>query len=585
MESYWTRKAILSRRKVLYGTLVGGSGVAALGLVGCGGDDDSEPAGNGETATQPGSSASPTAQPKRGGTFRTATNTDNRAIDPYSTSAASVKALSTHVYSRLYRIRPEAPGESGAISMTPEPDAAEGVDVSSDGLAYKVRLKGNAKWHPPVNRPMTAEDVVFSWNRFTGKLPGTKPAVNSEKLTFIKSVEAVDEKTVLFTLNRKYGPFFSFMADSTTVSLMPKETGTAFDPTKIMVGSGPWMFDSWEPGVRYRFKRFDGWHLGPDAPYFDALEINVVPEYQQRLNNFLAGNLDAVGIDGLDYERAKKQVPGVQPISSANTSIYGVSFSRVTETRPNAPWTDVRVRRAISMAINREEMHEAGYGVSQLNRAGLKIPELYGAYVPPSYPDAYVHPLEGAAKQYIKYDPTAAKKLLDEAGGGFSAAFHYSPAYGRVPTLAAELIVQYLDKIGIKLTAEPEDYPSKFVPFTYRGEFEGLAMAGQGGFPDPGNFLEGFYSKDSERNPSRVNDPKVQEFIQKYYDELDDKKRITIIRDWQNYLYEQMYNVPTGMIGDSSVTLYQPYMRGQNDHVASGYAYGGEATPYFWRDA
>lgn len=345
------------------------------------------------------------------------------------------------------------------------------------------------------------------------------------------------------------------------------------------------MFDSWEPGVRYKFKRFDDWHLGPNAPYFDAVEINIIPEYQQRLNNFLAGNLDAVGIDGLDYDKAKKQIPGIQPVSSANTSIYGISFSRVTEARPGAPWTDVRVRRAISMAINREEMHEAGYGVSKLERAGLKVPELYGAYVPPSYPAAYVHPLEGSAKQYMKYDPTAAKKLLDEAGGGFSASFHYAPAYGRVPTLAAELIVQYLDKVGIKLTAEPEDYPSKFVPFTYRGEFEGLAMAGQGGFPDPGNFLEGFYSKTSERNPSRVNDPKIEDFIKKYYDELDDTKRIVIIRDWQNYLYEQMYNVPTGMIGDSSVTLYQPYMHGQNEHVAGGYGYGGEATPYFWRDA
>lgn len=496
-----------------------------------------------------------------------------------------MKALSTHVFSRLYRIRPEQPNASGSISMTPEPDAAESTEVSPDGLTYTIKLKANVRWHPPVNRPMTADDVVFSWDRFMGKLPGTTPAVNSEKLTFVKSVSAVDERTVRFTLTRKYGPFFSFLADPTTISLMPKETGTAFDPAKVMVGSGPWMFDSWEPGVRYKFKRFDQWHGGP-APYFDALEINVVPEYAQRLNNFLAGNLDALGIDGLDYDRAKKQIAGIHAVMSANTSTYGVSFSHVTDkSRPNSPWTDVRVRRAVSMAINRDELYEAGYSVSQLKAAGLKVPEVWGAYVPQAFPAAYVHPNEGAAKQYMKYDPTAAKKLLDEAGGGFKAPFHYAPAYGRVPTLAAELIVQYLKKIGIELTAEPEDYPSKFVPFTYRGEFEGLAMAGQGGFPDPGNFLEGFYSKDSQRNPSRVEDPKVEEYVKKYYDELDDQKRITIIREWQNYLYEQMYNVPTGMIGDSSVVVYQPYMRGMQDHVAGGYGYGGEATPYFWRDA
>lgn len=589
--NYWTRRRAVTRRRLIGGAVSGTAGLAALGLVGCGGDDDTTSDSGGTTpaagaspsATAATASATATATPKRGGTFRTASNVDNRALDPYATSAATVKALSTHAFSRLYRIRPERPGDNNAVSNTPEPDAAEGLEVSSDGLSYKVRLRPNVKFHPPVNRNMTAEDVVFSYNRFTGKLPGTTPAVNSEKLTFIKSVEALDERTVLFTLTRRYGPFLSFLADPTMLALMPKETGTAFDPAKVQVGSGPWMFDSWEPNVRYRFKRFDQWHFGPDAPYFDALEINIVPEYQQRLNNYLAGNLDSLQVDGLDYDRVRKQIAGTQVTTAANTAIYGISFSRVTEVRPDAPWTDVRVRRAISMAINREEMHEAGYSISELKAAGLKLPEVYGAYVPAAFPAAYVHPLQGSAKDFMKYDPTAAKKLLDEAGGGFSAPFHYSPAYGRVPTMAAELIVQYLKKIGINLTAEPEDYAAKFVPFTYRGEFEGLAMAGQGGFPDPGNFLEGFYSKDSQRNPSRVNDPKVEDFIKKYYDELDAAKRVTIIRDWQNYLYEQMYNVPTDMIGESSILVYQPYMRGQDDHIGGGYGYGGETTPYLWR--
>lgn len=587
-ENYWTRKARYSRRRVLGGALGASAGVVALGVVGCGGGDDDDSNGGSRT-TEPGNFATPTPAvtggPKRGGTLRLATNVDNRALDPYSTSAATVKGLSTYVFSRLYRIRSEAPDENGAISMTPEPDAAESVEVSSDGLAYTVRLKPNVKWHPPVNRNMTAEDVVFSWNRFTGRLPGTTPAVNSEKLTWIDSVEALDELTVLFRLNRRYGPFYSFLADTTTLSLMPKETGTDFDPTQIMVGSGPWRFESWEPGVRYRFKRWDEWHFGPDAPYFDELEINIVPEYQQRLNNFMSGNIDAIEIDGLDYERVKRQIPNVQAVGRANSNIYGISFSRVTEPRPGAPWTDVRVRRAISMAINREEIYEVCYGKSQLEAAGLKVPELWGGYVPQQFPDAFVHPLEGAAKEYMKYDPTAAKKLLDEAGGGFSAEIHYAPAYGRVPTTATELIIQYLAQIGINLTAVEEDYPSKFVPFTYRGDFEGLAMAGQGGFPDPGNFLEGFYSAKSERNPSRVNDPKVEEFIERYYDELDDQKRIGIIRDWQNYLYEQMYNVPTGTISDSLITLYQPNIGGIHDHVAGGYGFGGEAAPYLWRDA
>ncbi len=583
-ENYWIRRGV-SRRRALTIAASGSTGLVALGLVGCGGDGDETSPDATTTGSTPSGDASvgPTETPKRGGVFRSASNVDNRALDPYSTSAATVKGLSTYVFSRLYRIKAERPGPTGATTMTPEPDAAESVEVSADGLAYTIRLKPNVKWHPPVNRNMTADDVVFSWERFNGKLPGTTPAVNSEKLTFVKNVVAVDERTVRFELSRKYGPFFSFLADPTTISLMPKETGTLFDPSKVMVGSGPWMFDSWEPNVRYKFKRHPEWHFGPDAPYFDSLEINIVPEYTQRLNNFLAGNLDSLGVDGLDYAKVKKDIPGVRSVMAANTSIYGVAFSRVSEKRANAPWTDVRVRRAVSMAINREEMYEAGYSTSELKAAGLTPPEIWGAYVPVAFPAAYVHPRDGAAKDFMKFDPTAAKKLLDEAGGGFSAEFHYSPAYGRVPTMAAELIVQYLDKIGIKLTAVPEDYASKFVPFTYRGEFDGLAMAGQGGFPDPGNFLEGYYGKDSQRNPSRVNDPKVEEFIQNYYNELDDKKRVEVIRAWQNYLYEQMYNVPTGMIGDSSVVAYQPAIRGPEDHVAGGYGYGGEATPYFWK--
>src|SRR5205085_2127455 len=213
------------------------------------------------------------SQPKVGGTLRAWIFTENPpALDPHVQVSFRTKGFAGYFYSRLLKNK-KGP-DTAAHAFIVEGDLAESWKVSDDGLTYTFQLRKNAKWHnkPPLNgRPVTADDVVWSYNRFANVSP------QKSSFSMVKEVNALDANTVVFTLNDIFAPFETTIA-SPLFYIMPKEVIEADgDARKRVVGSGPYLFDSFQPGVQVVGKRNPDYYLTP-MPYADEIVLLIIPE-------------------------------------------------------------------------------------------------------------------------------------------------------------------------------------------------------------------------------------------------------------------------------------------------------------------
>ena len=290
--NYWARRA--NRRRFLGTGVAAGAGVAGLALVGCGDDDDGKGGGTSlATPTTP-AGTQPTAVPvdpfanaKRGGTWKTWAAGDPPTLDPYGNLSFLTKGIANYTYSRLYKYKTGAGIEP--LGVKPIPDIAQSAEASADGLTWTVKLRPDVKFHniAPVNgRQVTTDDVKFSWGRLTA--PTTQ---NRSQVAFIDKVEFPDKTTAVFKLKAPNATFLDMLADTNLLYVMPTESEGGFDPAKQMIGSGPWLYKSYQPGVKFNFDKNPAWYLA-GFPLFDSADIAIIPEYANRLAQFLAGNTD-----------------------------------------------------------------------------------------------------------------------------------------------------------------------------------------------------------------------------------------------------------------------------------------------------
>jgi ABC-type transport system substrate-binding protein len=391
-------------------------------------------------------------------------------------------------------------------------------------------------------------------------------------------------------MNRPFARILWRLADEYNMVIMPKETGTAFDPSERMVGSGPWIWEGWEPSVNVRLKRNPEWHRGPEQPYWDGINVSVIPQPANQLVQFKAGNLDLIGTVSPDEVPNLKKDRSDAVIDPRKT--FGFGYLAFGEPRGDAPWKDERVRWAMSMALDRDAMISAVYNASALDGAGLgvKVSDLVGWHniLPAGYADQSIDPREDAANtgQHIKFDLTEAKRLLDAAGfaDGFSAPYHYTTIYGAAWKLEAELYPQLLNQIGIELQTQVDDFASVYTPKTFVGDFDGIAFLLQA-FPDLGDYLTEMYTPGAGRNHSKVNDPAILAKVQQIEGNLDGDARNEAIRNLHTDLAKPMWYVP-GVAWQLSWQASDPRIQGrENSHGnGRGQAYRFEYPRYWFED-
>jgi peptide/nickel transport system substrate-binding protein len=540
------------------------------------------PASGGATASSSAgaTAASGGATPKKGGTFQNFAAASPPSLDPLASNSQGQSEFSAFSYSRLYMLKSGPGVAKGSVAVVP--DAAAKTEASPDGLTYTVTLRDNVMFHPPLSRNMTADDVVTTWNRMNGEA-GATASDRVGDLNAVKEMTASDDKTVVITLKDPYPFFLQRLADSKAMFLMPKETGTAFNPAEKVVGSGPWVLTKYMPNSSAEFKRHPDWHLGPDLPYFDGVTTNVIPEYATQLSQFLAGNIDWVIVQSSDLKRVQDSVKGVQIYEYPPFPASVLNFS------PNdKQWKDVRYRHAVSMALDRDAMLDAAYGLKDLENQGFKVTRYWHNYVPATFAEYWLDPkgtdITPEAAGYFKHDPDKAKSLIQEAGGGFSTELHYAAAnsrYGDPYRIMSELTIEYLRDVGFDIKGVEEDYNSTFIPATAKGKFSGLMWIPQTR-TDPFAYFQTQYLNPKDGLYGQWTDADLTKQLIAIQSLQDEQELVKQIRDIQNVLAQKMYVVPMQYGAATTYYAYQPWVQNATDYQSIAQGWPTEDLMYYW---
>ena len=299
--------------------------------------------------------------PKRGGTL-TLRLWDPPHWDPYLIIAFKTQIPYTFTHSRLLKHKAGPAIQPGTFPL--EGDLAESWS-QTDETTYVFKLRRGVRFHPkpPVNgRELTADDVVYSVERFR-TVTGNPQAY---MLAAVDKVEALDRYTVRFTVKEPFAWFPDMIANPMTLAIIARECVEKFGDLKkaeAVVGTGPWMLDSYRPNVGYTLVRNPGYFL-PGLPHIDRIEVAVDEDNASRMAAFLAGKYDlgwefAGAINRTDWIQIKDQLKRRRPTLQTAEFPSNVG-SKIVMRTDKAPFSDARVRRAVSHAVNRQAIIDVG---------------------------------------------------------------------------------------------------------------------------------------------------------------------------------------------------------------------------------
>lgn len=505
--------------------------------------------------------------PKRGGTV-TLRTWDPAHFDPMLTIAFKTHIPYTFTHSRLIKHKAGPNVVPGTFPM--EGDLAESWSQPNE-TTYVFKLRKGVRWHnkPPVNgRELIADDVVYTVNRFLT----VKGNAYAYMLKDVDKVEALDPHTVRFMLKQPFAWFLDVLANPMAVAIVAKECVEKFGDLKRMesvVGTGPWMLESYKPNTGLSFVHHPRYFL-PGLPYIDRVEMVVDEDSASRVSAFLGGKYD-VGIEfpgainRSDWvqlkDKLKQRRPNLQTLEFTNSVMTHISMRT-----DQKPFNDVRVRRAMSLAIDRQ-----GIIAAVLEGVGVFNPPVPAALKEWAVPFNQL----GEGAKYYKYDPREARRLLAEAGypNGFSGpmCFH---GYGAAVLIdAAQLVLKYLKDVGIEAKLDTKEYGA-YISTCFYGKFDFMTYGPQTTFLEPDNYLFGQYYPGELKNQSHINDPVVADMLVRQRRTVDVTKRREIIHEIQRYLAQQQYyvQIPSAVaigVWDGALKNYGPNL---------GFDYGGRLT-------
>jgi peptide/nickel transport system substrate-binding protein len=587
--NYWARarRATTSRRALLRGAGIAGLGLAGAALIGCGDDDDDDDGGGASsgTSTPTGTPTSgtevPTGGPKSGGTFRRAVAGDPTSLDPYASGSFTAKTLAAHVYSRLLKLNT---GEGlDPFDQGPVPDAAVSVETS-DGQHLTIKLREGIKFHdiPPVNgRELTSEDVLFSFTRATGD-----EAPNSSQVSNWVDMQAVDDYTLNLTLDAPSPEALDQLADANLLYIQPVEADGGFDPLEQPIGSGPWLLEEFVASSRLAYKKHPNYFVD-GLPYMDGIDESIIPEDANQLAQFEAGNLDQASIAALQLLDLQSRHPDTSWLPGTGNGMAWIIFSG-KEVSPDAVWRDPRFRQAASMAIDRDGLLDLAGNATELLAAGFESTTLtrWNNIPQPSAfgPRFWLDPRsagQGDTAKYFEYNPGESKKILDAIGDDSKVTYQYTNRYSDTFLSLAEAAGNLLVEAGFNIETEVQDYSSKYITNTFRGDFQGMAY-GLESTLTPGGYAERFFGADSA-NHGRVHEPEMDELLLAQSRELDEEARTEIFYEMARRNAESMYYIPAQSSSTTSWTGYSARMSGLRR--VRGYGSGTEAVMHYWIDA
>jgi peptide/nickel transport system substrate-binding protein len=414
------------------------------------------------------------------------------------------------------------------------PNVAENYELSQDGLTWTFNIRKGIKfWN---GDPLTAQDVAFTLQRF-----GSKESTNPWSPYILRnneSITAQDDDTVVYKAIKPEWPLKVSFAET---RILPKnyyekvgQDGFRAAP----MGSGPYKFVKWTPKTSMELEaNTDYW--GPVKPQWAKVVETLVPEESTRVAQLERGEVDIIG--ALSFDRiAELRNKGYRLQEQGLPTAANISFPGTWMTP--GPTSDIKVRQAMSYAINRQEISDTFYkGLAEPGGWWFFGESTWG-FDPTFKPDPY--------------DPARARQLLQEAG--YPGKFNPQVITVMTRAIEAELmqVLQgFWQAVGIQTNIEVVDTPVRNGLIFVRADDPtdkqvGLVWPWVGPVA-PNNFYHSANMFTTTGVHTTSNDPKADELYQTAATELDEAKAKKAWQDMMHYAYDTMWinvgivNVPT----------------------------------------
>jgi peptide/nickel transport system substrate-binding protein len=452
---------------------------------------------------------------------------DLQTTDPAFITASSDYIVVNLVHNGLVKRDPA----SGEIVG----DLATDWDISEDGLRYSFTLREGVQWH--TGEELTAKDVKYTFERMMNP---DLASVYYGDFANVDRIEVEGDYTVHIYLKE---PFPDFMG--ATLAYRPgyivkqdaiEEAGDKYVGKTI--GTGPYIFESWEPGVEIVLTKNEN-YFG-DVPAIDKVNIKIIPEDTTAEIALERGELDMAYFSG-DAEVQKRLIdnPNIetQELPGPRTVFLWINWTK-------QPWDDVRVRRALFHATNRDEIINTlmeGMGVPAYS---LLNPNVFG----------YLN------EQRYEYDPEKARELLAEAGhpDGFDETFEFAVVdLLGFPDWATVLQQQWKEVgINIELTVmERGAYEERMRP---EPDWDMLIWARAR--DQASQYLVPYATSDGYPQENFLNYIEAEDLIFEAVRTVDDARRAELLQEAQRQMQEDAVVLP--LAHPVFQLAYQPYVEG-----------------------
>ena len=575
----------LSRRTVLRGGVIGGAGLAAAALIGCGDDDEEPPAATPApvvatpTPTTTVATATPTAapteppvpayitqaeadgslypynyaepagDPKPGGTLKVGVSWDLGSMDTALQKAGGSTTTPDATYNSLLGFK-HGPDTGAKLDVELEPELAQSWEWSPDGTQITFNLASGVKFHnvEPLNgRDFSSADVL-SWAQRQSTVEG---GVNKGAFGLVTDMATPDANTFQFTLSSP-SPDFLIPFGTHFMSIYPHELVDQDLIATQAIGTGPLIITEIEEGSHIKFiKNPDYWekNLHGREPWLDGLEFRIMRDSAARIAAYRTGDIDYC-YSWPSTPRHAAELLDTNPdyVVLADPVVLNSGSWGMNLTDPR--FSDPRVRQALHLGFNRDLAIQIIY-----DGTGTCLPTAAWPFVydeTPSYEAGTLGP-------WWTYDPDEAKSLL-AAAGQENLEFEVLTTDRYLSTGDAELMQEQYGQLGITVNFKSVDYTefnTQWVPGEYPEVADGWATPSSTGAAD-GFYWEQVHSESAD-NRWYINDAEIDAWADAQRIDLDPDSRSDTQRKIFDKLVQEAYRLET--IHTFSLSSYPPWLR------------------------
>ena len=442
------------------------------------------------------------ALPAQAAALRMAWSQDATGLDPHKQTAFSSLRLLELIYEPLVRLDAD---------LNVVPAVADSWEFSADGLTLTFKLNPNAKFSDGAQ--VTSADVKASFERLLNE--ETAAAARSNFLS-IASIETPDDTTAVFKLSQPDAPILVAMA-TINAAIVPASIITGGTVETTAVGSGPFKLDSWSPNEKEVLSPNPNWAGGKVG--VDGITISVLPDETAILASLRAGQTDFALINDPLVATLIPNEPNLQlnPVS-------GLAYNVLQLNPARKPMDDLKVRQAISCAVNRQEI---------VDTALVGEGKVTGPLTMPAYAS------DPSTLFCYTQDVEKAKQLMAESSSpeGFTAKVIAATGEPPVASSEAQVLQSQLAAIGVTLEIELMEL-NVYVDRWLAGDFD-MAVALNGGRPDPYPMYNRYFTKDGNlQKVSNFVDDEIDSLLQQGRVETDVAKRKEIFQKFEARLAE-----------------------------------------------